>query len=86
MYKKACLWREILQNMLAYISDKPKFTEVNYHHCGTGIHSIGVTVDGKINTCQEHNTYINGDIFCIGDVFNGIDTQKHINLLTDEKL
>lgn len=50
--------------------------------CGLGVGSIGVAVDGKISGCQERNTHLDDeDPFYIGDVFNGIDKKRHINLL-----
>lgn len=50
--------------------------------CGLGTSSVGVTTDGKLSGCQEYSSYIKeGDLFYIGDVFNGIDVDKHLQLL-----
>lgn len=46
---------------------------------GTGYGSIGF--DGKIYGCQEQNSKDLKNIFYIGDIYNGIDTQKHMALL-----
>lgn len=50
--------------------------------CGLGTIGMGVGCDGEINACQEHNTYNDkNDIFYIGDVFNGIDPDRHLRLI-----
>lgn len=49
--------------------------------CGLGTVSMGVGCDGKINGCQEHNTYHHDTIFDIGNIWTGIDPERHIALL-----
>lgn len=49
--------------------------------CGMGITGIGVKTTGEINGCQEHNTYTEEDIFLIGDIYSGIDEERHLNLI-----
>lgn len=45
------------------------------YRCGYGTTSVGITVDGKLLPCQELNS-APADLI-IGDVFNGIDPEKH---------
>jgi hypothetical protein len=42
---------------------------------GTGMGSIGY--DGSIYGCQEQTSKINNNIFYIGNIFQGIDIEKH---------
>ena len=49
--------------------------------CGMGVYGIGVGATGIISACQEHSTISEGDMFVIGDVWNGIDEKKHLELL-----
>lgn len=52
------------------------------HRCGLGTASVGVSVDGKLSGCQEYSTFIDDeDLFYIGNVYDGIDENKHLNLL-----
>lgn len=55
--------------------------EISFNHCGIGTTTIGVACNGDINGCQEHNTYLEHDIFHIGNVFTGLDPVKHMRLL-----
>lgn len=56
----------------------------NLRRCGLGTVSMGVGCDGTINGCQEHNTYHeNRTLFEIGNIFTGIDKEKHIKLLSE---
>lgn len=48
---------------------------------GTGFGSIGY--DGRIYGCQEQNSKDLKNIFFIGDIFNGIDIEKHKILLEE---
>lgn len=57
-------------------------SEISFNHCGIGTTTVGISTDGGINGCQEHNTYINHDIFYIGDIYGGIDEDKHRRLLS----
>lgn len=51
--------------------------------CGMGIYGFGVGATGIISACQEHSTITDDedDIFIIGDVWNGISTEKHWRLI-----
>lgn len=48
------------------------------NRCGMGTTSIGVSPDGTINPCQEENSTKKYEI---GNVYDGIDTEKHIAYL-----
>lgn len=70
-----------LMKAIEHILMPPLITK-NPHRCGLGTASVGVSVDGKLSGCQEYSTFINtNDLFCIGDVYNGINEQKHLELL-----
>ena len=49
--------------------------------CGLGTTLGSVGYDGKIYGCQEQTSKTDKNIFLIGDIFNGIDKDKHSNLL-----
>ena len=51
--------------------------------CGLGTGSISVAYNGKLFGCQEQDSRDTGDYFYIGDIYNGIDTEKHKILLND---
>ena len=51
------------------------------YRCGLGTTSAAFGYDGKIYGCQEQNSYENNSLFYIGDIFNGIDKNKHYQLL-----
>ena len=57
-------------------------SEISFNHCGIGTTTIGISTDGGISGCQEHNTYTNHDIFYIGDIYGGINEDKHRRLLS----
>lgn len=57
--------------------DKPTI-----YRCGLGVTSLGISPEGYISACQEHATYEQGETpFFIGDIYNGIDKEKHKKLL-----
>ena len=78
------IYNDFLANLLGIFFDNNEETahNIGYHHCGIGTSSIGISCDGSLNGCQEHNTYLKKDIFYIGDVFTGIDPIKHKRLLS----
>lgn len=60
----------------------PPIFSKGVHRCGLGTASVGISTEGKISGCQEYSSYIEEkDLFYIGDVFNGIDEEKHLKLL-----
>lgn len=77
------IWGNLIANIIDVFMNLDKPAPIGYHHCGIGTTSIGISVDGTINGCQEHNTYTNDTIFAIGNIFTGIDINKHKRLLTE---
>lgn len=67
-----------------YRDFKEADTNPQFHNeldrCGMGTTAIGVSFDGKLIPCQEENT---SQSIVIGDVFNGIDKEKHIKYLEE---
>lgn len=60
----------------------PQPTTKDVQRCGLGTASVGVSTEGKLSGCQEYSSYISEeDLFYIGDVFNGINQEKHLKLL-----
>lgn len=76
------VWNEIFTNMKEIFYNRSN-ENISFHHCGIGTNSIGIATNGDLYGCQEHNTYINHDIFYIGDIFTGIDIKKHKRLLSE---
>ncbi len=54
----------------------------NILRCGLGTLSCAIGWDGKIYGCQQDVSLNNKNIFYIGDIYNGIDPEKHANLLS----
>jgi uncharacterized protein len=80
------MWNELITDMReCFYKDVPRSYEISYSHCGIGTNSIGVATNGDIYGCQEHNTYVDHDIFYIGNIFTGIDPVKHKRLLEEFK-
>lgn len=50
--------------------------------CGLGTLSCAVGWDGKIYGCQQDVSLDDKNIFYIGDIYNGIDVEKHFKLLS----
>ena len=57
--------------------------ERNVNRCGLGTSSISIAYDGKIFACQEQDSRDTSDYFYIGDIYNGIDIEKHKVILED---
>ena len=51
--------------------------------CGLGSGSASISYDGKIFGCQEQDSRDTNDYFYIGDIFTGIDEDKHYQILND---
>ena len=49
--------------------------------CGLGTLGCAVGWDGKIYGCQQDVSLDNKNIFYIGDIYNGIDIERHSKLL-----
>lgn len=74
------VWSELISFMQACFKENKPET-IGLRHCGIGAESVGIAVNGDINGCQEHNTYLEHDIFYIGNIYEGIDSEKHLRLL-----
>lgn len=51
--------------------------------CGLGTSSFSIGYDGKIFACQEQDSRDTNDYFYIGDIYNGIDREKHLQIIQD---
>lgn len=51
--------------------------------CGLGTGSISIAYDGKLFGCQEQDSRDTNDYFYIGDIYNGIDVDRHKIILDD---
>ena len=84
-YEKTMEWFEeiILSGQYLYISPfTPKIIECitgrnSAEHCHLGIKQMPVNVDGKLYPCTS---FIGDEDYCLGDVFNGIDVKKQVEL------
>lgn len=76
-------WNELITNIKEHFYNHKKFNKISFNHCGIGTNSIGIATNGDLYGCQEHNTYVDHDIFYIGDIFTGIDKIKHKRLLAE---
>ena len=50
--------------------------------CGLGTTSVGISANGNLYSCQEQVTN-DENIFYIGNIYNGIDSDLHIKLLNN---
>jgi radical SAM protein with 4Fe4S-binding SPASM domain len=49
--------------------------------CGVGITGCSIAYDGTIYGCQEQDSKTCGTMFQIGNIFDGVNIDKHLNLL-----
>jgi uncharacterized protein len=68
-------------NLIPKENTTPPLNEI-LSRCGIGTTSIGIGTDGTIWGCQEHSTY-EEDIFTIGNIYTGVDKEKHLRLLQE---
>lgn len=63
----------------------PKVVDTRFrlNRCAIGFYSIGMAANGDLKVCHEHNTCHERDIWTIGDIWNGIDENRHINFLNN---
>lgn len=52
-------------------------------HCGLGTGSASIGYDGKIYGCQEQDSRDTNNFFYIGNIFDGVDIEKHSKLLEE---
>lgn len=74
-----------MTKMFINILKEQKNVIIDYPHnlkrCGLGTTLSSIGYDGKIYGCQEQTSKTDKNIFYIGDIFKGIDVDKHKNLL-----
>jgi radical SAM protein with 4Fe4S-binding SPASM domain len=51
--------------------------------CGLGTGSASIAYNGLIFGCQEQDSRDTNDYFYIGDIFNGVNKERHKKLLSD---
>ena len=73
-------YNDLISFMVKYITKNKEF--LSKEHCGFGCTSVGITTNGSITGCQERNTLNENDLFFIGDIYEGIDKNKHLKLLS----
>lgn len=57
--------------------------ERNVVRCGLGTGSISIAYDGKLFGCQEQDSRDTNDYFYLGDIYHGIDVERHKVILND---
>ena len=53
------------------------------YRCGLGVTSLSINYKGDLFACQEQDSRDTNDYFYIGDIFNGINKEKHSKILSD---
>lgn len=76
------IFKQILERDLQVFYNEYNDLEVvrSPFRCGLGTTGAAFAYDGKIYACQEQNSYGDGD-FYIGDIYNGINKERHKKLL-----
>lgn len=79
------IFQKILEHDLqVYYKD---FDEINairkVYRCGLGTGSCSVSYCGDLFGCQEQDSRDTNDYFYIGDIFNGVNVERHTRLLSD---
>ena len=79
-----CNYTDLLRVIIHQIINPPnKPSKISFRSCGFGTSSVGISTNGLITGCQERNTFDENDIFYIGDIYKGINKEKHLKLLND---
>lgn len=67
-----------------YVSSKGIQTQKNtIYRCGLGTTGISINFNGDIFSCQEQDSREHGEYFYIGNIYSGIDVEKHKKILND---
>ena len=79
------VYNDILMRDLEIFNNKPLNIDTtrNPYRCGLGTGSASIGYDGKIFGCQEQDSRDTNDYFYIGDIYSGIDIEKHSQILKD---
>lgn len=78
------LWEDEVTKFLQSKVNNTLNDKMKIFRCGLGTQTCGINWDGTIYGCQEQmSSYVNGEntIFKIGDIYNGVDIDKHKKLL-----
>ena len=75
---------DVIENDLQHITGNFKNTNISrsIYRCGLGTTSASFGYNGNIYGCQEQTSYSDG-YFYIGNIFDGIDKERHAKLLAD---
>lgn len=79
------LWLSEIEKSKEYLRSASHHESI--HRCGYGTTSVGISVDGELLPCQELSSFTSDLV--IGNVFDGIDHDKHNKFLqrvADRKL
>lgn len=76
-------FEQVLKHDLDILNDKMYKKEVSkpIYRCGMGTSMGSIGYDGSIYGCQEQDSKDKKNIFYIGNIFEGINIEKHIDLL-----
>lgn len=76
-------FQKILERDLqVYYNDYNELNVERYvTRCGLGTGSASISFDGKIFSCQEQDSRDTNDFFYIGNIYEGIDVEKHTRIL-----
>lgn len=79
------VFQTILRHDLEVHYNRPMNIELERSpvRCGLGTGSASISFDGKIFGCQEQDSRDTNDYFYIGNIYDGIDQEKHKKLLED---
>ena len=75
-----CSYNDLIRFMLDFVI-RQEDVNISCHQCGFGCESVGISTNGVITGCQERNTFAEGDLFEIGNIYDGIQEEKHNILL-----
>lgn len=75
-----CSYNDLIRFMLDFVIRQEE-VDISCHQCGFGCESVGISTNGIITGCQERNTFAEGDLFEIGNIYEGIQKEKHDMLL-----
>ena len=80
-----CLQLELTNDGFPHLFDTDCNSTIgqdNVLRCGLGTLSCAIGWDGKIYGCQQDVSLNDKNIFYIGDIYNGIDVDRHTKLLS----
>lgn len=78
------IFTNIIENDIQILTNNysPTCINRNPYRCGLGTTSASFGYDGNIYGCQEQTSYSDG-YFYIGNIFDGVNEEKHAKLLSD---